>query len=139
MADVDIIEREEATNEIIERAKKFLLNGCGCMRGSKGGPCSREFKEEAVLFNLNNCLELTSGELDLIILANIQAFSRNDCIGSKRSRSSRCTYHFQSVSICKEMFIHLYGISYSRLPSPQGALREIRYPSENSRQHQNTS
>ena len=115
MADGDIIEREENQSEVIERAKKFLRNGCGCSRGSKGGACSREFKEEAVLFNLNNCLELTSGELDLIILANIQAFSRNDCIGTKRSRSSRCTYQFQSVVICKEMFIHLYGIGYSRL------------------------
>jgi len=115
MEDVDIIERKETPNEMIKRAKKFLLNGCGCLRGSKGGPCSREFKEEAVLFNLNNCLELTSGELDLIILANIQAFSHNDCIGTKRSRSSRCTYQFQSVSICKEMFIHLYGIGYNQL------------------------
>ena len=115
MADFDMIEREETPNEIIEKVKKFLRNGCGCSRGSKGGPCSTEIKEEAVMFNLNNCLELTSGELDLIILANIQAFSRNDCVGAKRSRSSRCTYQFQSVSICKEMFIHLYGISYSRL------------------------
>ena len=71
MADGDIIEREENPSEIIERAKKFLQNGCACSRGSKGGACSREFKEEAVLFNLNNCLELTSGQLDLIILANI--------------------------------------------------------------------
>jgi len=115
MEDVDIIEREETPNEIIERVKKFLLNGCGCLRGSKGGPRSREFKEEVVLFNLNICLELTSGELDLIILANIQAFSGNNCIGTKRSRSSRCTYQFQSVSICKEMFIHLNGIGYNRL------------------------
>jgi len=114
LEDIDITGREETPIEIIERAKKFRLNGCGCLRGSKGGPCSREFKE-AVLFNLNNCLELTSGELDLIILANIQAFNRNDCIGTKRSRSSRCTYQFQSVSICKEMFIHLYGIGYNRL------------------------
>ena len=115
MADFDMIEREETPNEIIEKVKKFLRNGCGCSRGSKGGPCSTEIKEEAVMFNLNNCLELTSGELDLIILANIQAFSRNDCVGAKRSRSSRCTYQFQSVSICKEMFVHLYAISYSRL------------------------
>ena len=71
MADGDIIEREENPSEIIERAKKFLQNGCGCSHGSKGGACSREFKEEAVLFNLNNCLELRSGQLDLIILANI--------------------------------------------------------------------
>ena len=71
MADGDIIEREENPSEIIKRAKKFLRNGCGFSQGSKGGACSRELKEEAVLFNLNNCLELTSGELDLIILANI--------------------------------------------------------------------
>ena len=82
MADFDMIEREETPNEIIEKVKKFLRNGCGCSRGSKGGPYSTEIKEEAVMFNLNNCLELTSGELDLLILANIQAFSRNDCVGA---------------------------------------------------------
>ena len=63
-----------------ERAKKFLHEGCGCLHGSKGGPCSREFREETVLFNLNNCLELTSGEPDLIILANLQAFTCNDYV-----------------------------------------------------------
>ena len=42
-------------------------------------------KKQCYYFNLNNCLELTSGELDLIILANIQAFTRNNCIGIKRS------------------------------------------------------
>lgn len=115
MADVDITEREGTPNEIIKRAKKFLRNGSVSLRGSKGGPCSREFKEETVLFNLNNCLELASGELDLIILANIQAFTCDDCVGTKRSRSSRCTYQFQAMPICKEMFLHLYGISYSWL------------------------
>lgn len=115
MADTESIVREETPNAVIERAKKFLLEGCGCSRGSKGGPCSREFREETVLFNLNNCLELTSGELDLIILANIQAFTHNDYVGTKRNGTSRCTYQFQSVLICKEMFLHLYGISYSRL------------------------
>ena len=116
MADTESKEREETPNAVIERAKKFLQEGCGCSRGSKGGPCSREFREETVLFNLNNCLELTSGELDLIIFANIQAFTSNDGIGTKRSGTSRCTYQFQSVLICKEMFLHLYdGISYSRL------------------------
>ena len=115
MADTESIVREETPNAVIERAKKFLREGCGCSRGSKGGPCSREFREETVLFNLNNCLELTSGELDLIILANIQAFTRNDYVGTKRNGTSRCTYQFQPVLICKEMFLHLYGISYSRL------------------------
>jgi len=113
MADVDITEREGTPNEIIKRAKKFLRNGSVSLRGSRGGPRSREFKEETVFFNLNNCLKLASGELDLIILANIQAFTCDDCIGTKGSRSSGCTYQFQAMPICKEMFLHLYGISYS--------------------------
>ena len=59
MADVDM-EREETVSETIKRAKKYLRNGCGYLHGSKGGPHSREFKEEAVLFDINNCLELTN-------------------------------------------------------------------------------
>ena len=111
----DIVPELEKSPNAIEKAKKLLQNGCGCTRGSKGGPCSREFKKETVIFNLNNCLELTAGELDLVILANIQVFTRDDGIGGKRSRSPRCNYQFQSVSICKEMFLHLYGLSDSRL------------------------
>ena len=115
MADTKSVVREETPNVVTERAKKVLHEGCGCLRGSKGGPCSREFREETVLFNLNNCLELTSGEFDLIIFANVQAFTCTDYIGTTRNRTSRCTYQFQSVLICKERFLHLYGISYSRL------------------------
>ena len=92
MADL-VPEIEEIPNQI-EKAKKFLRNGCGCSCGTKGVQCSRDFNEETVLFNLNNCLELTAGELDLVILANIQVFTRDECIGSKRSRSSRCNYQY---------------------------------------------
>ena len=113
MADL-VPEIEEGPNQI-EKAKKFLHNGCGCSRGSKGVQCSREFCEETVLFNLNNCLELTGGELDLVILASIQVFTRDEHIGGKGSRSSRCNYQYRSILICKEMFLHLYGISDSQL------------------------
>ena len=42
-------------------------------------------------------------------------FSRDEYIGGKRSRSSRCNYQYRFILICKEMFLHLYGISDSRL------------------------
>ena len=77
MADIDL-ETEENPNQLIEKAKKFLHDGCAYSYGCKGGPRSREFQDETVLSNLNNCLEFTSGELDLVILANIQAFTRNE-------------------------------------------------------------
>ena len=107
---------EENSNKIIEKCTKFLQDGCGCALGGKGVSCSAEFMEETVLANLNNCLELTNGELDLVILANIhtQAFTRIDCVGEKRSRSPRSSFHFQGRQICKEMFLHVYGIGYAR-------------------------
>ena len=104
----------DSDNELFLKVQAFLENGCGCAQGSKEGPCSNQFTQETVLSNLNNCLKLSSGELDLVILANIQAFICFDCIGEKRTRSPRCSFYFQSRPICREMFLHLYGISYSR-------------------------
>lgn len=100
--------------EIVGKVKQFLQAGCGCSRGIKGGHCSQQFSEAAVLVNLNNCMELSHGELDLVILANIQAFTSIEVSGGKRKRSPRCSFTFQARAICKEMFLKLYGISYSR-------------------------
>ena len=98
----------------MEKVKQFLQAGCGCSRGIKGGHCSQQFSKAAVLVNLNNCMELSHGELDLVILANIQAFTSVEVSGEKRKRSPRCSFTFQARTICKEMFLNLYGISYSR-------------------------
>ena len=38
--------------------------------------------------NVNNCLELTRAELDLVILANIQAVAKIDLVGEKRKERS---------------------------------------------------
>ena len=107
--------QEEMENEEnIEKVKKFMHDGCGCALGAKGGPCSGQFSEADVLFNLNNCSELSNDELDLVILASIQAFTHRETSGTKRSRNPRCSFYFQSLPICKEMFLHFYGLSDSR-------------------------
>ena len=73
---------------VIATVKRFLDNGCGCSRGHKGGPCSQQFLVEAALSNLNYRLELTHAELDLVILANIQVFTRiNLEPGEKQKRN----------------------------------------------------
>ena len=61
---------------------------------------------------MNNCLKLSSLELDLVILTSTQAFTQSKCIGGKRR--PRCTFYFQSKPICKQTFLHFYGITYSR-------------------------
>jgi len=52
-----------------------MQDGCGCRRGLKSSQCSDQFTEETVLDNLYNCLELSHLELDLVVLANVQAFT----------------------------------------------------------------
>ncbi|KAK2549844.1 hypothetical protein P5673_029666 [Acropora cervicornis] len=93
MADVEF-EREESENQLIEKALKFLHSGCGCSRGAKGGPCSKQFEEETVLHNLHNSIELTNAELDLVVLTSIQAFTRKEDIGSRRSRITQNVHSF---------------------------------------------
>ena len=84
MADLEEMENRD---QVTEKVKKFMLNGCGCALGEKGGPCFQQCSEGAVLFNLKNFQELSNDELDLVILANIQAFTHSESIGEKRSRS----------------------------------------------------
>ena len=59
-------------------------------------------------------MELSHGELDLVILANIQACTSSEIIGEKRKQSSRSSFLYLNRPICKDMFLSLYGISYSR-------------------------
>ena len=114
MAEFELADDLRESEEIVAKVTKFLEEGCKCSQGVKGGYCSQQFQKEVVLSNLNNCLELSHGELDLVILANIQAFTRIDVIGEKRKRSARCSFLYLNRPICKEMFLNIYGISYSR-------------------------
>ena len=120
----NIESRERRTCYGIYRKRKCRWNSWQCkeiswkwlqmLTWSEGWPCSSQFRGEEVMANLNNCLELSTKELDLVILANIQAVTRFENIGEKRSRSPRCNFLFQSKPICQEMFLMLYGLSYSR-------------------------
>ena len=75
MADCELLDDVLENEEILSKVEIFLENSCGCSYGAKGGQFSQQFSKEAVLFNVNNCLELSHGELDLAILANIQCTS----------------------------------------------------------------
>ena len=64
----DEIDRNQTENKesIIPKVQKFMQDGCGCRRGLKSGQCSDQFTEETILNNVDNCLELTHAELDLV-------------------------------------------------------------------------
>ena len=88
LADVELnFEKEESENQLIEKALKCLHSGCRYSRRAKGGPCSKQFEEETVLYNLHNCIDLANAKLALVVLASIQTFTLKEDIGSKRSIS----------------------------------------------------
>ena len=96
--DEDVLENEE----IIANVTRFLRDGYGCSRGMKGGPCCQQLSDKLVLSNVNNCLELTRAELDLVILANVQAVAKIDLVSEKRKERSRCSFLFQNIcNVCK--------------------------------------
>ena len=67
-------------------------------------PCSRQFSEALILENLRSCMELSHGELDLLILANIQAFTYVEVSGEKRKRSQRSVLLFRPDQFAKKCF-----------------------------------
>ena len=73
----------ENKKNFITKMQTFIQDGCGCSRGLSGIQCSSQFTQEAILKNVYNCLELTHAELDLVVLANIQAFTAIEETGEK--------------------------------------------------------
>ena len=80
----------ENISSIVHKVQKFLQVGCGCRQGLKGGQCSDYFTVETVIGNLYDCLELSHAELDLVIVANLQAFTAAEVTGGKRKRTPAC-------------------------------------------------
>ena len=78
MTEEELSFKRSEKEQLVLNVKEFLKDGCKCSRGPKDGPCSSQFTEEAVMANLNNCLKLSSKELDLAILANNQAVTHTE-------------------------------------------------------------
>ena len=93
----------------MEKVKKFLQDGLGYTRGPKNSPCSLQFTKVTVLFNLNNSLELSSGELDLVIVSrHSPELSTFDVKGVLVALSITSRNQFTRAYLC------FYGITYSR-------------------------
>ena len=79
--DVDTIEWRDS--DITEKQKV----GCGCSHEVEEENCSNRFSAEKVLTHRQVCLEMSTSELDMVVLALLEACTRQD----ENSRSSRQT------------------------------------------------
>ena len=115
---------DTSESDLSEEAKvrTFYENTCNCTLAEGDRPCSRTLSLDDYSDGRNNCLELSSLELDLVILGAIQSslnyssFSVSGRSENQRKRS-RITFYYHAKRICKKSFLFLHCINKNRLCS----------------------
>ena len=99
------IEEEEAVSD-------FKRAGCGCTL-NHGIPCSDLFSATYLMHYRNHCSEMSRIELDLVILSAIA------CARARHTKTTKTIYMHKGKPICMKVFLHLHGISRSRMTNLQ--------------------
>lgn len=114
---LDLRPSDVAENHFVE---EFMSHGCSCKRWG-GKACSLQFTEEYVTEIRMSLKELTTSELDLVIMGQLIAFtktgnttSNNKHIPQERKRG-HTTYYHQGKVVCQDVFRLLHGIGMKRL------------------------
>ena len=101
---------------------KFVFEGCGCKFGPKSSQCCH-FLETSVMSKCRqDCLQLDSNELDLVVLSCIQSHL------SLSDQATQCSSHHDTgfdsqkrseffvcgVRVCRATFLFVHALSHSR-------------------------
>ena len=97
-------EEDEAEERVVD---DFIAKGCGCLLGPKGSPCSKSFSRAEHSITRMNCHEMSATELDMLVLAHLDAHRHN--IGSEHARVPIDCY-FGGKRTCKATFLFAHGI-----------------------------
>ena len=107
--------------DLSEKAKveKFVAETCNCKLAESEKPCSTTISFGHFRDTRNNFHELSSMELDLVVLGLIQsslscgevsALGRSE----KQHKKTQVVFFFQGQRICKETFLFLYCLSQTQ-------------------------
>ncbi|KAJ7382208.1 hypothetical protein OS493_036407 [Desmophyllum pertusum] len=82
-SEVEVEGSAEATGSSQEEdfnvsVKTFQESDCGCSHGKNRKPCSKSLRFQDVTEHRMQCVELTSAELDLVIMGAIQSQTKSD-------------------------------------------------------------
>ena len=110
--------------DLSEKAKvtAFASNTCNCKFGESEKLCSASLSLDEFVESRNNCHELTSTELDLVILGTIQSsLDCNEVSVSSRShkhhQQTHMAFYYHGKRICKKTFLFLHCLNKTRLCS----------------------
>ena len=114
------LESSVEDEEESRRIDHFIEQTCGCTTGPKKSPCSSLFSRDILLEYRGNCLQLTSSELDLVVMAQLSALrTSSHCIppthrGSRDSFRPHTSFMFHGIKVCQTMFLFLHVMSKQR-------------------------
>ena len=128
----DTMVDQNSADDFITRIRSFLERGCDCRYGKNNSSCTNSLCFEELVEHRMQCIELSSAELDLVVLGALQSHM-NLSYAKKRHRMS---YFFQGVHVCKKTFLFVYGIGKSRWENLKAHLKRYGVVS---RTHANTS
>ena len=118
------IEFEFSEFDMSERSKAeaFVGKPCGCTHGDKGTSCSSTIRLEDIINCRNNCAELSSTELDLVILGMIQSAINCDEVSNsgraeKKRQRARMPFSFHGHRICLKTFLFMHRLHKTRFYS----------------------
>ena len=113
------IEDRTDVSDFITSVKSFLERGCSCVYGKNKSSCTESLSLEELVEHRMQCIELSSTELDLVVLGALNSLMNLSC-GKKRYRMS---YFFRSVQVCKKTFLFVYEIGKYGLENMKAHLK----------------
>ena len=115
---------DSSETDLSENAKvnAFYSNTCQYKLGENEQACSRSITISDFLDSRNNCHELSSTELDFVILGAIQSSLNCSDVGAsgrteKNRKLSRMFFFFHGKRICRKTFLFLHCISKNKFCS----------------------
>ena len=115
---------DSSETDLSEKAKINALytNTCNCKLGESDQACSRSLSLSDFMDSRNNCQELSSAELDFVILGAIQSsINCSDVSVSGRSEKNRkqlrMTFFYHGKRICRTTFLFLHCIGKNKFCS----------------------
>ena len=98
-------EQDDAEDQRIE---EFFRKTCGCHFGPRGVACCGQFPRDDIVSTRMNCKEMIKAELDLVILANLDAHRR--CSDTEGQPRFHIDYFFHGKKVCKTTFMFAHAI-----------------------------
>ena len=109
----------EADTSESSKVEAFIRESCGCQLGEQEKPCSSTIAKEEFVDCRNNCLELTSTELDMTLLgvihSSINCSELSTCGRTEKARKrTRIPFFYHGKRMCRKTFLFLHRIHQRR-------------------------